>query len=75
MQELETISEMVLDMQMKRPMLIIAWGRFLKMFEECYPESRPTQRAADFAETCRQIGHWWVNGVCVQCGSYNPQSG
>ena len=38
---------MVLNKQSERPMLIIAWGRFLKMFYECYPESRPTRRAAD----------------------------
>ncbi|MFA6213457.1 MAG: hypothetical protein WC714_28730 [Candidatus Obscuribacterales bacterium] len=36
---------------------------------------RPTKDAPDFAETCRQIGHWWVNGVCQQCGSKEPQSG
>lgn len=44
---LETISKMVLDKQGERPMLIVVWGRFLKMFLEVYPESRPIKREAD----------------------------
>ena len=53
MKALETISQMVLDKQHDRPMLIIAWGRFLKMFEECYPESRPTPLAADLPKAAQ----------------------
>ena len=48
------------------------WMCFIKDASD--PRARLTMRAADFAETCRQIGHWWVNGVCQQCGEKEPQN-
>lgn len=39
MKELNIISQMVLDKQKERPILIVRWSRFLKMFLECYPEA------------------------------------
>lgn len=37
-------------------------------------ESGLTPRAADFAGTCREIPHVYVDGVCAQCGKHKPQS-
>ncbi len=33
-----------------------------------------TQRALDFAGTCREITHFYVDGVCAHCGQRKPQS-
>jgi hypothetical protein len=69
MQELETISKMVLDKQGERPMLIIAWGRFLRMFLECYPESRLTMRAADKRVcACETHGLEYLKDDVWHCG-------
>ena len=37
-------------------------------------ESHLTQRALDFAGTCREITHFYVDGVCAHCGQHKPQS-
>jgi alkanesulfonate monooxygenase SsuD/methylene tetrahydromethanopterin reductase-like flavin-dependent oxidoreductase (luciferase family) len=47
----------------------------LRAWVKQYGGAVEQMRAPDFAETCRQIGHWWVNGVCQQCGLKEPQSG
>lgn len=39
---------------------------------EWWEESRPTQRALDAANVCRVINHFYVDGVCSQCGSIEP---
>lgn len=33
---------------------------------------RPTKRALDAANVCRVINHFYVDGVCSQCGSIEP---
>ena len=33
---------------------------------------RPTKRALDAANVCRVINHFYVEGVCSQCGSIEP---
>lgn len=33
-----------------------------------------TKRAVDFAETCRQNNHFYVDGSCAHCGSKDPQN-
>ena len=35
-------------------------------------ESGLTQRALDEATVCRQVNHFYVDGVCAECGSVEP---
>lgn len=51
-----------------------AMQRHLARHLEEWEASRPTPRAADFASTCREIPHVYVDGVCAQCGQPEPQS-
>jgi len=43
---------------------------YVEPCEECM--SRRTQRALDAANVCRVINHFYVDGVCSQCGSKEP---
>lgn len=38
-------------------------------------ESGLTSRALDTANVCRVINHFYVEGVCSQCGSKEPPRG
>ena len=37
-------------------------------------ESHLTKRALDFAGTCREITHFYVDGICAHCGQHEAQS-
>lgn len=43
---------------------------YVEPCEECM--SRRTPRALDGATVCRVINHFYVEGVCSQCGSKEP---
>ena len=43
-----------------------------KVFELEEQVRRLTQRALDGANVCRVINHFYVDGVCSQCGSIEP---
>ncbi len=49
-----------------------AMQRHLASRLEEWEASRPTQRALDAADVCRVINHFYVDGVCSQCGSIEP---
>lgn len=47
--------------------------RHLARHLEEWQRSQPTQRVPDAANVCRQINHVYVDGVCAECGSPEPQ--
>ena len=49
-----------------------AMQRHLARRLEEWESSCPTQRALDAANVCRVINHFYVDGVCSQCGSIEP---
>jgi hypothetical protein len=46
------------------------WDKLERMQRDCL-----TKRVPDAANVCRVINHFYVEGVCSQCGSKEPPRG